>query len=245
MKRFIGIVCIIVMLLSAVTVVKAAANKDTEAPAVTRTNPADYDSDVMIDGYIQIRFSEDVKKGSNISKVMLLESDLKTVDYSYEIKNKLLVIKPKANLKYDTVYTVTLPSGAVQDLSGNKLTKAYSFSFITEKDPSKSTQGSDKAYKYLVELEINMDERLTDSKIEYYNYLLNSFGFDAVFRNVTEVTHDKADALKESPSPTPKAAKSDKVTPSPTPKAAKSDNVTTTPKAVKGDKVTPTPKVAK
>lgn len=190
MKRaFLSVILSLLLLfMSAATAASAATKKDTKAPAVTKSNPAAYDADVMVDGDIQIRFSEAVKKGSKISKISLKESDIKTVAFSYEIKDKFLIIRPKAKLKYDTVYTVTIPSGAVQDKSGNKLANNYSFNFITEEDPASKKEDDSKAYKYLVELEISLNEKLDENMAQYYTQLLKQLGFDAAFRSIKEMT---------------------------------------------------------
>jgi len=211
MKKLAFILTVLLVFMSAATVVSAAAKKDKTAPTVTKTNPADYATDVMVDGSIQIRFSETIKKGSNISKITLKESELKKVSYTYEIKDKFLIITPKANLKHNTVYTVTIPAGAVQDSSGNKLAKAYSFSFSTEEDPKVKRDEVKKAYKYLVELEVNMNEQLTQVQAVYYSQLLKAVGFDAQIKSITEIT----------PSSTPKV----------TPKQEDTSKADTTPAA--------------
>lgn len=202
------------------TGVFAAAKKDTAPPTVSKTNPVDYATDVMVDGHIQIRFSESIKKGSNISKITLKESDLTAVAYSYEIKDKFLTIIPKKNLKYGTAYTVNIPKGAVQDAAGNKLAKAFSFSFVTEEDPANAKAREEgKAYKYLVELEVSMNEQLTDTMAGYYSLMLNKFmGFDAVFKSIKEIT----------PSPTAKPSKAT-VTPAPSPAASQAPKASVTP----------------
>jgi len=189
MKKLAFILTVLLVFMSTATVVSAAAKKDKTAPTVTKTNPADYATDVMVDGSIQIRFSETIKKGSNISKISLKESELKKVSYSYEIKDKFLIITPKAKLKYNTVYTITIPAGAVQDSSGNKLANEYSFSFSTEEDPAKVKKDeAKKSYKYLVELELNMNEQLTQAQAAYYTQLLKAVGFDARIKSITEIT---------------------------------------------------------
>lgn len=210
MKRIITFICLLLILLSITTAASAASKKDTKAPVITKTNPVDYDTNVMVDGSILIRFSEGIQKSTNIAKISLKESDLKKVTFTYEINDKFIVIKPKTNLKYDTIYTVSIPSAAVKDSSGNKLTKAYVFSFITEQDPAKAVTGDEaEDYNYIVELEVHMDDELTETKTEYYTQLLKYLGIDAEFKNVKEVKP------KATPKVTPKLTP--KVTPEITP----------------------------
>ncbi len=206
MKKVIGLLCLLLVFMSATAYASAAAKKDTKAPVVTKTNPVDTDADVMIESSIYIRFSEAVKKGSKIKDITLKESDLKKVNYSYELKDNFLILKPKDKLKYNTFYTVAIPAAAVQDLAGNKLAKEYSFTFLTEQDPAKEGQEAAKTYKYFVELELNTDYKLEEDQFTFYSTLLKSFGFDANFKSVKEITPTPAPSSKKTPTPTPKVS---------------------------------------
>ena len=209
MKKVIGLLCLLLVFMSATAYASAAAKKDTKAPVVTKTNPIDTDADVMIESSIYIRFSEAVVKGSKIKNITLKEAELKKVSYSYEIKDNLLILKPKSKLKYNSFYTVTIPAAAVQDAAGNKLAKEYSFSFLTEQDPAKAEQEAAKKYKYLVELELNTDTKMTEEQFIFYASLLKGLGFDAGFRSVKEI------AATTTPKPTPTPAA--KISAPPTP----------------------------
>lgn len=193
---FIFTVTVLLLLMSTATVASAAAKKDKTAPTVAKTNPADGAKDVMADGSIQIRFSEKIKKGSNISKITLKNAEQKKVSYSYEIKDKFLIITPKSNLKYSTDYTVAIPAGAVQDGSGNKLAKAYSFSFTTEDDPKAKKDEPKKdetktSYKYLVELELNANKQLNRAELENYLPMFKLYGYDVQIISIKEAADDQ------------------------------------------------------
>jgi len=187
MKRILSVLCAAIML-AVMASPASAAGKDTKAPTITKTNPADCGSDVMIEAAITVRFGENIQKGKNIAKISLKESDLKSIGFTYEIKDNLLKITPKAKLKYNTIYTVTVPAAAVKDAAGNNLAKAYTFNFITETDPAKATQSEDpEAKKYILEIEASMDTELNETMIAYFTQILKNFGIDATFLDVKEV----------------------------------------------------------
>lgn len=187
MKKFISIICVVIML-AIMTSPVSAAKKDTKAPTITKTNPIDCGSDVMIESTIIIRFSEKILKGRNIAKISLKESDLKSIGFTYEIKDNLLEITPKADFKYNTIYTVTVPALAVKDAAGNTLARAYTFNFITEISPAEAAKQSSNTEnkKYIIEIEANLDGELTEAQIAYFSQILKNFGIDAAFLDIRE-----------------------------------------------------------
>lgn len=180
MKKTIAFLCIITMLLTMTTPVYAA-KKDTKAPIITNTNPADYGTKAMIDGRILIRFSELIVKGKTIAKISLLEDESETTKFTYEIKDNYLIITPKSVLKYNTPYSVIIPKAAVKDKSGNNLAANYTFRFITETDPNKLTETpiSEDKIKYTIELEALMQNELTEEMLDYFLLVLKTFGIEA------------------------------------------------------------------
>lgn len=186
MKKVISLMVGIVVILAIAATPVSAAKKDTKAPVITKTNPVDYGTEVMIDGSILIRFSETVQKGKNIGKITWKETETKSIGFTYEITDKFLKLTPKAALKYNTFYTVTITAAAVKDAAGNNFAKAYSFNFITEEDPAKAVNPSNsgKSLTYILELEATLDEELTEVKLAYFEAMLKQFGINATFRNV-------------------------------------------------------------
>lgn len=57
-------------------------------------------------------------------------------------KDDYLLITPKAELKYNTLYSVLIPKAAVKDKTGNNLAADYTFRFITEIDPGELEETS-------------------------------------------------------------------------------------------------------
>jgi hypothetical protein len=186
MKKLISFLCVMTILLS-ITMPVSAAKKDTKAPIITKTSPIDFGTDIMIESTIVVRFSEAIAKGKNFSKITIKESETKSVSYTCSIKDNLLKITPKANLKYDTSYTVTIPAAAIKDGAGNALKAAHTFSFITEKNPAKVTAGSgSKEAQYVLEIGVILKEELTEAKLAYLSQLLDKFGITTTNVNIYE-----------------------------------------------------------
>lgn len=185
MKKIISFLCIVLVLLTMTTPVDAA-KKDTKAPVITKTNPVDYGTDVMIDGTIIIRFNETILKGKNIAKIIFKENETKSIEFNYVIDGKFLKLTSKTSLKYNTFYTVTVPAAVVKDKAGNNFAKSYTYNFITEEDPAKASDKSSAkdGIKYIIELEATLYEELTDVKIAYFEKMLEQFGINASFKNV-------------------------------------------------------------
>lgn len=186
MKKLISFLCIVAMLLS-ITMPALAAKKDTKAPVITKTSPINFGTDIMIESTIVVRFSETIAKGKNYSKITVKESETKSISYTCSIEDNLLKITPKADLKYDTSYTVTIPAAAIKDAAGNVLKAAHNFSFITEKNPAQATTASEaKEAQYVLEIGVILKEELTEAKLAYFSQLLDKFGITTTSVNIYE-----------------------------------------------------------
>ncbi len=186
MKKMISILCVFAVLLFAAEPAQAAA-KDTKAPTVTKISPANLATDIMIESSIVVRFSESIVKGKSISKVAVKDANKKAVTYTYEIKDNLLIITPKADLKYNTQYTVTIPADAVKDKAGNSLKKSATGDFLTELDPAKKTNVDTTGTKYRIEIEANLDSEPTSETQRYLEQYMKLLGVDAKIISVKPV----------------------------------------------------------
>lgn len=135
MKKIIFLICIM-MLLSAMNTLAYAAKKDVASPVITKTDPQNNATDIMVERTIVIRFSEAVKKGKSISKISITDMNKSNVNFSYTIANNRLLITPKTDLKSNMKYTITIPAAAVCDAFGNNLQSKYIFCFVTEESNS-------------------------------------------------------------------------------------------------------------
>jgi hypothetical protein len=99
-------------------------------PRIVATDPASGSSGVSVNQTITVTFDENIRAGANIDSITFKKGDAIT-GYSYTISGKNLILRPDNVLDYGCVYTVIVPAGAVEDLSGNSLADEYHFSFST------------------------------------------------------------------------------------------------------------------
>jgi len=188
MRKLISAICIITLIIS-MTSPAFAAVKDTKAPTITKTSPVDKATDIMKESELVIRFSENIKKGKAIDNISINSVSGNEVAYTYEIKDNLLILSPKAKLAYHMDYTVTIPSGAVKDAAGNSLKKAYAFDFITEKDPkSKPIEVTD-GITYDIGLQATLQGEFSPALQGYLIQYLEMLGIKAKITKVTKVSN--------------------------------------------------------
>jgi methionine-rich copper-binding protein CopC len=105
---------------------------DSIAPTITSTDPANGATKVATSKTIKITFNENIKAGTNW--VELKNSKGTAIPFTTSISGKILTINPKSNLA-ESLYTLTIHTGAVTDLAGNPI--AYTTSkFITGTPPT-------------------------------------------------------------------------------------------------------------
>ena len=99
-----------------------------EPPTVTGTDPANGAVNVPVTKTITVTFSENVQAGSNYGQISIDNN----VVFTKSISGNKLTIQPGSNLAQNKTYTVTVPAGAVKDMTGNDLATGCSFSFTTQ-----------------------------------------------------------------------------------------------------------------
>ncbi|MFZ5967050.1 MAG: Ig-like domain-containing protein [Bacillota bacterium] len=109
-----------------------------EGPIILTHDPSHQQEHVDITQSITIIFNEDIYAGDNFQFITLQEG-VQEINYDYDIHHRTLTIQPSSIFSYDTIYTITIPAGAVKDSLHNLLESAYSFSFRTK--PAPDTQG--------------------------------------------------------------------------------------------------------
>ena len=186
MKKIISVICMLILLIGLAPTV-LGATKDTKAPTISKTSPVDKATDIMRESEIVIRFSEIIKKGKAINQIAIKSVMGKSVAYTYEIKDNLLIITPKAKLAYNTNYTVTIPAGAVKDPSGNVFKKDKSFDFITEKDPKKESNAKTEGITYDIGLEATLQGEFSPIMQQYLVQYLDMLGIKAKITKVEKV----------------------------------------------------------
>ena len=105
---------------------------DKVPPKVVLTNPKQNSSGFSRTATISIKFSENIAKSSNWSKIYMKNlSTGKTVGISISISGDLINLKTSATRLSNDIYFIYIPSAAVKDLAGNNLVTGYSLKFKT------------------------------------------------------------------------------------------------------------------
>ena len=110
------------------------------------------------------------------------------VSYTCEVVDNFLKITLKEDMKYNTLYSVTIPAAAVKDSAGNLLKKAYTFKYMSEVDPSKAAQSvSEEGYRYMLEIEAILKSELTPEQLTFFMQLLQKIGINAEIKDYYKV----------------------------------------------------------
>lgn len=88
-------------------------------PTITYPAPVNGSYNVIIGNPISIKFSEDIQKGDYFNSISLKDLNNNDIAITPSISKDILTLNPKVLLSYDTGYNVSIPSGAVKDMSGN------------------------------------------------------------------------------------------------------------------------------
>ena len=100
-------------------------------PTVLNTDPANNATGVDSQKIVTVTFNEPIQQGANWASITVYNknSGLNVTDTNIAISGNLLTINSTDTNGWQASYTVTIPAGAVTDLSGNGLASDYSFSF--------------------------------------------------------------------------------------------------------------------
>ncbi len=110
--------------------------EDNDSPVIESTDPGDGAAGISNDGVIMVSFNERIQAAGSFSGVKVKDDEGDLVDVSVSIDDRDLIIDPANNFGYNTLYTVTVPADAVEDLIGNPLIGEYVFSFTTGSGPN-------------------------------------------------------------------------------------------------------------
>ncbi len=121
--------------------------QETAVPAVISTVPARDDTGVPLEQDISVTFNVYIQTGITYDNISVLNAANKPVAITKTINEDTLTINPKTNLKYNTLYTVTIPARAVTDDANNDLQADYGFSFTTKDRKAPKVTAADPANK--------------------------------------------------------------------------------------------------
>jgi len=101
-------------------------------PVVTGSSPANNAVNVSVYQSVYFTFNESIQPGGNFSGVALEAAGGTVVDTVYSIVYNSLTITPEEPLAYGVAYSVYLPAGSIEDLSGDSLANPFTISFHSE-----------------------------------------------------------------------------------------------------------------
>jgi len=105
---------------------------DIYSPELFLANPEAGETGVDCARVLQVRFNENVEPGSNFDGIVLKnEQGLIEADCRLKGNPVVLTIIPRGELRPAEKHTIIIPTGAVQDSSGNPNTTAYNIDFST------------------------------------------------------------------------------------------------------------------
>ena len=144
---------------------------DTIAPTITSFSPSDGATVIATDTNISMMFSESVKFGTGVIQLRtqsatgpVVEAFNTAEDGNATIEGNVLTLDPKIDLKPNTLYFLTLASGAIKDMSGNLHAGIATYDFTTAQDTVspvvKTFQPADGAMSVALDagIEINFSE---------------------------------------------------------------------------------------
>lgn len=108
---------------------------DTTPPVASGTDPVHQGANIPVDKTVTVTFSENIQAGSAYSGIKMTDPSGKNVTLNVSISGNKLVIKPTANLAYNTKHEVSIPKSAVRDAAGNNLAVDYLLEFTTVNAP--------------------------------------------------------------------------------------------------------------
>lgn len=97
----------------------------------TTTDPTNQAVEVSVNKTIEVTFNKNIQPGANIDDVTIMQDQTPTA-YTYVIEGSKLKLTPNQVMDYNSNYTVTIPTGAVQATTGETLGTEKTFSFTTE-----------------------------------------------------------------------------------------------------------------
>ena len=104
---------------STASLMVTTSTADKTAPTIKSVDPSNKAVNVSINKIIKVTFSEAIKAGNNW--IELKDSSGKAVSFTKSINGSVLTVTPTSSLAKGTRYTLTLHTGSLTDLSGNKI----------------------------------------------------------------------------------------------------------------------------
>jgi methionine-rich copper-binding protein CopC len=104
---------------------------DSTPPTILYPAPVNGSYNVIIGDPISIKFSEYIQKGDYFSSISLKDSSNNIITIAPSVNRDILTLNPSIILSYDMGYTITIPTGALKDMSGNSFQYGQTVYFRT------------------------------------------------------------------------------------------------------------------
>lgn len=150
---------------------------NVDPPQFVSNTPINNATDIPVGQSVTVKFNKELKQEVDETQITF-KAGTTIVGFDSEIKNNdTLQLVPKSNLAYNTTYTVTIKSGAVQDTIGNPFNGTCTIIFTTESsnEPSWSS-GWEEEIKIIegnpatgkMNVNLTWPEAVDDGAIQYY-----------------------------------------------------------------------------
>jgi methionine-rich copper-binding protein CopC len=130
-KKAIAVLCTVSLIVSQGIILNVSAGPDKTAPVFKSSTPKNNQTGIATNAKVSIKFSENIYKSTNYSKIKLTKSG-KTVSIKTSISKNIMTVSPKYSLSYNTFYLVSVPAKAVKDKAGNLNKKSFTIKFKTK-----------------------------------------------------------------------------------------------------------------
>ena len=109
-------------------------NDYTVPMSINSTDPTNGAFNVATNKKIKFTFRKPIKAGSSYNQIVLRSGNGKEISINKTISGYTLIITPY-NLNTGVEYKVIIPETSINDLTGNKLSKNYTITFVTDNTP--------------------------------------------------------------------------------------------------------------
>jgi len=192
-KKIVAVLCALSLVFSQTAVMSVTAKADKTAPVMKSSTPKNNATGVSTSTSIKlsIKFSENIYKGKNFSKIKITKSN-KSIGLKVYISKNVLTIAHTKALSYSASYVVSVPGSSLKDKAGNVLKKAISIKFKT-----KAKTPADKVYKigtdlpageYVISGGMDVDYCVT-SDLAGKNIIVNIYGDEYTYQTLDAGTY--------------------------------------------------------
>ncbi|MFA6309296.1 MAG: Ig-like domain-containing protein [Clostridia bacterium] len=134
-KKIATMICVLSIVFSQ-NILTPLSAKDATPPVIRSTTPFNKQTGIEVNSKLSVKFSENIYKGANFSKIKLTTKSNAKLSIQKSISKNTVYIKHTYFLKYNSTYYLYIPSKAIKDKSGNHLKKSVCIEFKTKAKPA-------------------------------------------------------------------------------------------------------------